>query len=73
MAFTLKPIMGPDAEPFSLMDLAGLVLVCVGFLAYSGFGFAHNFMVVQVCSVVHELSIEPPIYIPDSVCISGLT
>lgn len=40
--------MGADAEPLTMMDLAGLVLVCIGFLAYSGFGFASNFMVAQV-------------------------
>ena len=40
--------MGNDAEPFTMMDLVGLVFVIIGFLAYSGFGFASNFMVVQV-------------------------
>lgn len=40
--------MGPDAEPFTIMDLVGLVFVIVGFLTYSGFGFASNFIVVQV-------------------------
>jgi hypothetical protein len=48
IAFTLKPLMGDDAEPLTLTDLMGLVLVCIGFLAYSGFGFASNFMVAQV-------------------------
>ena len=48
IAFTLKPIMGDDAEPLTMLDLTGLVLVCIGFLAYSGFGFASNFMVAQV-------------------------
>mmetsp|Transcript_8447 Transcript_8447/g.12591 ORF Transcript_8447/g.12591 Transcript_8447/m.12591 type:complete len:546 (+) Transcript_8447:183-1820(+) len=47
IAFTLTPLMGDDAEPLSIMDLVGLVLVCIGFLAYSGFGFAPNFMVAQ--------------------------
>jgi hypothetical protein len=40
--------MGPDAEPFTIMDLVGLVFVIIGFLTYSGFGFASNFIVVQV-------------------------
>jgi hypothetical protein len=39
--------MGDDAEPFTMLDLVGLVFVIIGFLAYSGFGFASNFMVVQ--------------------------
>lgn len=47
IAFTLKPLMGNNAEPLSITDLAGLVLVCIGFVAYSGFGFAQNFMVAQ--------------------------
>lgn len=47
IAFTLKPLMGDNAEPLSMTDLAGLVLVCIGFVAYSGFGFAKNFMVAQ--------------------------
>ena len=47
IAFTLKPLMGNSAEPLSITDLAGLVLVCIGFVAYSGFGFAKNFMVAQ--------------------------
>jgi hypothetical protein len=47
IAFTLRPLMGDDAEPLSMTDLAGLVLVCIGFVAYSGFGFAKNFMVAQ--------------------------
>jgi hypothetical protein len=32
--------MGKNTEPFTLPDLFGLVLVCVGFLTYSAFGFA---------------------------------
>ena len=43
--------MGDAAEPFSVVDLVGLVLVCIGFLTYSGFGLAHNFMVAQVTNV----------------------
>lgn len=45
IAFTLKPLMGANAEPLSINDLAGLVLVCIGFM--HGFGFAKNFMVAQ--------------------------
>jgi hypothetical protein len=48
IAFTLKIFMGEAAEPLSALDLLGLVLVCIGFLTYSGFGLAHNFMVAQV-------------------------
>jgi hypothetical protein len=48
IAFTLKALMGPNAEPFTIMDLIGLVFVIIGFLTYSGFGFASNFIVVQV-------------------------
>jgi hypothetical protein len=40
--------MGADAEPFTVMNLIGLIFVIIGFLAYSGFGFASNFIVVQV-------------------------
>jgi hypothetical protein len=47
IAFTLKPLMGPDVEPLSILDLVGIVLVCIGFLAYSGYGFANSFMVAQ--------------------------
>jgi len=48
IAFTLKIFMGNSAEPLTLVDLLGLVLVCIGFLTYSGFGLAANFMVAQV-------------------------
>jgi len=51
IAFTLKIFMGKSAEPLSAVDLVGLVLVCIGFLTYSGFGLAHNFMVAQVGKV----------------------
>ncbi|KAJ1385855.1 hypothetical protein B484DRAFT_410384 [Ochromonadaceae sp. CCMP2298] len=47
IAFTLKIFMGDHAEPLTGLDLAGLVLVCIGFLTYSGYGFATNFMVAQ--------------------------
>ena len=47
IAFTLKPLMGPDVEPLTILDLIGIALVCIGFLAYSGYGFANNFMVAQ--------------------------
>lgn len=47
ISFTLPVIMGKDAEPLSFADLSGLVLVCMGFLIYSGFGFADSFIVVQ--------------------------
>eukprot|EP01032_Pedospumella_encystans_P016517 gene16517-18845_t len=47
IAFTLKIFMGNSAEPLTLVDLLGLVLVCIGFLTYSGFGLAANFMVAQ--------------------------
>ena len=47
IAFTLRPLMGPDVEPLSILDLVGIVLVCIGFLAYSGYGFANSFMVAQ--------------------------
>ena len=39
--------MGRDVEPFTILDLVGIVLVCIGFLAYSGYGFAKSFMVAQ--------------------------
>jgi hypothetical protein len=52
IAFTLKIFMGEAAEPLSALDLLGLVLVCIGFLTYSGFGLAHNFMVAQVRLIV---------------------
>ena len=48
IAFTLKIFMGDSAEPLSAVNLIGLVLVCIGFLTYSGVGLAHNFMVAQV-------------------------
>ena len=48
IAFTLKIFMGEAAEPLTVVDLLGLVLVCIGFLTYSGFGLASNFMVAQV-------------------------
>jgi hypothetical protein len=48
IAFTLKIFMGDAAEPLTALDLLGLVLVCIGFLTYSGFGLASNFMVAQV-------------------------
>ncbi len=48
IAFTLKIFMGDAAEPLTVVDLVGLVLVCIGFLTYSGFGLASNFMVAQV-------------------------
>lgn len=48
IAFTLKIFMGDAAEPLTIVDLIGLILVCIGFLTYSGFGFASNFMVAQV-------------------------
>ena len=48
IAFTLKIFMGDAAEPLTALDLLGLVLVCIGFLTYSGFGLATNFMVAQV-------------------------
>lgn len=47
IAFTMRPLMGSGVEPLSVLDLAGIALVCVGFLAYSGYGFATNFMVAQ--------------------------
>lgn len=47
IAFTLTSIMGNDAEPFTTQDLIGLLLTCIGFITYSGFGFAHNFLVAQ--------------------------
>ena len=47
IAFSLKSFMGENAEPLTITDLAGLVLVCIGFVAYSGLGFAKNFMVAQ--------------------------
>eukprot|EP00968_Pinguiococcus_pyrenoidosus_P026671 scaffold7328_cov314-Pinguiococcus_pyrenoidosus.AAC.10 len=47
VAFTLEIFMGDDAESFTLEDLAGLILVVVGFLTYSAFGLAHKFLVAQ--------------------------
>ena len=41
-------IMGKDVEPMTIYNLAGIVLVCIGFLAYSGYGLAPNFLVAQV-------------------------
>jgi hypothetical protein len=52
IAFTLKIFMGDAAEPLTALDLLGLVLVCIGFLTYSGFGLASNFMVAQVRNAV---------------------
>ena len=40
--------MGDDADSLSMCSLIGIVLVVIGFLTYSGFGFARNFMVAQV-------------------------
>jgi hypothetical protein len=48
IAFSLRIFMGDAAEPLSTVDLVGLVLVCIGFLTYSCFGFAANFLVAQV-------------------------
>lgn len=48
IAFSIPAIMGPlDVEPLTIGDLVGLVLVALGFLTYSGFGFAQNFLVTQ--------------------------
>ena len=47
ITFSIPAVMGKDAEALSINDLMGLVLVCIGFLIYSGFGFAEKFMVVQ--------------------------
>ena len=47
IAFSIPAVMGDDVEPLTLPDLVGLVLVCIGFLLYSGFGFAENFIVAQ--------------------------
>jgi hypothetical protein len=47
ITFALPVIMGKDTESLTLDDLLGLVLVCIGFLLYSGFGFAEKFMVAQ--------------------------
>jgi drug/metabolite transporter (DMT)-like permease len=47
IAFTMKPLMGSDVEPLTITDLVGIILVCIGFLAYSGYGFANSFMVAQ--------------------------
>jgi drug/metabolite transporter (DMT)-like permease len=47
LAFTSETIMGDDVEPFSIYDLLGLLLVCVGFLIYSGFGYAKRFFITQ--------------------------
>lgn len=48
IAFTMRTFMGADAEPLTALDLLGLVLVCIGFLIYAGFGLAPSFMVAQV-------------------------
>ena len=52
--------MGEYAEPMSMSNLAGIVLVCIGFLAYSGYGFAQSFLVAQVliCIVYSVLYIS---------------
>jgi hypothetical protein len=47
IAFTLPAVMGKNTEPFTLPDLFGLILVCVGFLTYSAFGFARRFLNAQ--------------------------
>jgi hypothetical protein len=41
--------MGDDTDPLSMCSMVGIVLVVIGFLVYSDFGFATNFMVAQVC------------------------
>lgn len=47
VAFSIKGIMGDDAEPFTVMDLVGLVAVVSGFLVYSSFGLAKKFTITQ--------------------------
>uniref|UniRef100_A0A7S1XWH7 EamA domain-containing protein n=1 Tax=Phaeomonas parva TaxID=124430 RepID=A0A7S1XWH7_9STRA len=47
VAFTIPFFMGDDTERFTAADLAGLILVVVGFLTYSAFGLAKKFMVAQ--------------------------
>jgi hypothetical protein len=48
ISFTIPSIVGlKNVEPMSMFDLSGLVLVCIGFLTYSGFGYADSFMVAQ--------------------------
>jgi hypothetical protein len=49
--------MGSDAEPLTTLDLVGLLLTCIGFITYSGFGFAHNFLVAQVPCPLSLLSL----------------
>jgi len=44
LAFSIKAIMGDEVEPFTIYDFGGLILVCVGFLTYSAFGFAKKIM-----------------------------
>ena len=39
--------MGDNAEPLTTQDLIGLAFTCIGFITYTGFGFAHNFLVAQ--------------------------
>jgi hypothetical protein len=48
ICFSLPFLMGDDADSLSMCSLIGIVLVVIGFLTYSGFGFARNFMVAQV-------------------------
>jgi drug/metabolite transporter (DMT)-like permease len=47
ICFTIPAIMGDEVEPMQMADLVGLVLVSIGFLMYSGFGFAEKFIVAQ--------------------------
>lgn len=47
ICFSLPFLMGEDADSLSMCSLVGVVLVVIGFLTYSGFGFAKSFMVAQ--------------------------
>lgn len=48
ICFSLPFLMGDDADSLSMCSLIGIVLVVIGFVTYSGGGFARNFMVAQV-------------------------
>ena len=47
LAFSIKAVMGDEAEPFTIFDFGGLVCVCIGFLTYSAFGFGKKITPVQ--------------------------
>ena len=53
ICFSLPFLMGDDVDSLSMCSLVGIVLVVIGFVTYSGFGLARNFMVAQVSTLMH--------------------